>query len=83
MSHFKPKEILLHGLKHFDIQVEREEGQTIFIENNLVILIDEDAKYRLLCDGEEVSPFRDVAEICHYIKTEHAKSRTEYRSPRE
>lgn len=82
MGEFNPKELLLYGLKHFDIKVEREEGLTIFTERNFVIKIDGDRNYHLSYNGKEIAPFRDVAEICHYIKTEHAKSRTEYRSPR-
>ncbi len=81
MGDCNPKELLLYGLKFFDIQIEREDDHTIFTEQNYVIKVEGDRMYRLFANGKEIAPFCNVAELCHFIKTEYAKSRTQYRSP--
>ncbi len=68
MEDFDPKEFLLFALNHFDLEVIRHEGKMIYIKNNYTIEIERKKLFKLMQDGQVISPFADVEELCNFIK---------------
>lgn len=63
-----PRQRLLFALREFDIVVVSDKGQTLEIEKEYTIEIEQNGLYKLLWKGKVVAPFQDLAELCHFIK---------------
>lgn len=72
METFDPKEYLLFGLKHFEIDIEKQAGKYVHLPKDYVIEIEGPNLYKLMQDGAVIAPFDDVEELCLFIKQDMA-----------
>lgn len=62
-----PKEFLLFGLNHFNINVVRIENNLITLEKDYEIEIESNGLYRLSQNEEVIAPFSGVEELCSFL----------------
>ena len=63
-----PKEFLIFGLKHFEIDIVQIDNNVIHISNNYQIEIEGNQLYKLLHEGAVIAPFNSVEELCNFVK---------------
>jgi hypothetical protein len=59
---------LLKTLAAHQLQVLREEGQFLELEKEYQVEIEQNGVYKLLWKGKVVAPFRDLEEMCRFLK---------------
>lgn len=65
---FDPKELLLLVLRGMDIEIKKEMGKFVEVENGYTIEVEGKGLYKLLHRNQVVAPFADVVEMCGFIK---------------
>lgn len=65
---FDPKELLLLVLRGMDIEIKKEIGKFVEVENGYTIEVEGKGLYKLLHRNQVVAPFADVVEMCGFIK---------------
>lgn len=68
MEKFDPKELLLLVLRGMDIEVKKEMGKFVEVQNGYTIEVEGKGLYKLLHRNQVVAPFADVVEMCGFIK---------------
>jgi hypothetical protein len=63
-----PREWLLYALKAYNIAILSEKDNFVTVEKNYVIEIEHNGVFKLLSEGAVVAPFRDLEELCRFIK---------------
>ena len=63
-----PREWLLLALSDFDISVLADHGQTLEVDKEYTIEIEQNGVFKLLWKGKVVAPFQDLAELCRFIQ---------------
>ena len=63
-----PREWLLLALSDFGIAVVADKGNTLEVEKEYSIEIEQNGVFRLTWRGKVVAPFQDLAELCHFIQ---------------
>jgi hypothetical protein len=63
-----PREWLLLALSDFDIAVLADHGNTLEVEKEYSIEIEQNGIFKLLWKGKVVAPFADLAELCQFIR---------------
>lgn len=61
------KEELIDCLRFFNIDMEREEGNKVYLIRGYCIEVEANGLYKLLQHGEVIAPFDDLNELCHFI----------------
>jgi hypothetical protein len=63
-----PREWLLLALSDFGIAIVADEGNTLDLEKEYSVEIEQNGVFRLTWRGKVVAPFQDLAELCHFIQ---------------
>lgn len=63
-----PREWLLLALSDFGIAIVTDKGNTLEVEKEYSIEIEQNGVFRLTWRGKVVAPFQDLAELCHFIQ---------------
>lgn len=64
---FDPKDFLLFGLNHFEIEVLNDEGMHIQLVHDYSVEIEGPALYKLIHENQVVGPFSSVEKLCEFI----------------
>lgn len=70
LKEYDPKELLLFVLKHYQIQVLKEDGKQIETEGDFSIEIEGILRYKLYWKGMVIAPFDDLDQLCANISME-------------
>ena len=62
-------EILLEGLKFYEIKILSVEGNHVKLSGNYEIEVETNGMYKLLDEGYVIAPFDDINELCRFILT--------------
>jgi hypothetical protein len=62
-----PYEWLLLALSDFGIAVVSDDGNTLEVEKEYSIEIEQNGVFKLRWKGKVVAPFQDLAELCQFI----------------
>ena len=62
------KEWLLYALSEYQIKVLADEGGMVCLENDYAVEIEQNGVLKLRHEGLVVAPFRDLDELCSFIK---------------
>lgn len=68
MNQYDPKELLLLVLRGMEVDILRENGKFVEVENGYTIEVESKGLYKLLHRNQVVAPFADVVEMCGFIK---------------
>lgn len=63
-----PREWLLLALSDFGISIVADRGNTLDLEKEYSVEIEQNGVFRLTWRGKVVAPFQDLAELCHFIQ---------------
>ncbi|HPI07984.1 MAG TPA: hypothetical protein PLM41_16450 [Saprospiraceae bacterium] len=63
-----PREWLLLALSDFGITIVADNGNTLDLEKEYSVEIEQNGVFRLTWRGKVVAPFQDLAELCHFIQ---------------
>lgn len=63
-----PKDWLLSALAEYGIAVAGVEGNMLYLEKGYDIEIEQNGVFKLRSEGSVVAPFRDLDELCQFIK---------------
>jgi hypothetical protein len=63
-----PKEWLLFALKEYQISLLADNGDNVRIENGYEVEIEQNGVFKLKHEGKVVAPFRDLDELCGFVK---------------
>lgn len=63
-----PHEWLLLALSDFNIEIISDKGHLVEVEKEYSIEIEQNGIFKLIWKGKVVAPFRDLAELCHFIQ---------------
>jgi hypothetical protein len=63
-----PRDWLLLALRDFDIPVIADHGQTLEVDKEYTIEIEQNGVFKLLWKKKIIAPFLDLAELCRFIQ---------------
>jgi hypothetical protein len=61
------KEELKDCLQFFNIEMESDEGNKVYLQKGYCIEVEANGLYKLMQHGEVIAPFDDLNELCHFI----------------
>jgi hypothetical protein len=68
IEQYDPKELLMLVLRGMEVQILKENGKFVEVENGYTIEVEGKGLYKLLHNHQVVAPFADVVEMCGFIK---------------
>lgn len=63
-----PKELLLLVLRGMEVDILKEYGKFVEVQNGYTIEVEGKGLYKLIHKNQVVAPFADVVEMCGFIK---------------
>ena len=68
INQYDPKELLLLVLRGMEVEILKDNGKFVEVENGYTIEVEGRSLYKLLHKNQVVAPFADVVEMCGFIK---------------
>jgi hypothetical protein len=68
IEQYDPKELLMLVLRGMEVQILKENGKFVEVENGYTIEVEGKGLYKLMHNNQVVAPFADVVEMCGFIK---------------
>ena len=68
INQYDPKELLLLVLRGMEVEILKDNGKLVEVENGYTIEVEGKSLYKLIYKNQVVAPFADVVEICGFIK---------------